>query len=165
MSYIIRYWGVILFFLCVIAISSALIAEYFFHILPCQMCLNQRYPYYFIISIFVVFYFITKTPNIWLYVLTELAVLYGLFYSVWHVGIEQNLLTGPSSCSGKLEGANSVSDLKEQILNQAVINCNEISWSVLGLSAATLNSLLLFLLLLFNTIFIFKIYNDKEKKI
>ena len=165
MNYIIRYWGVILFFLCVVAISSALIAEYFFHISPCQMCLNQRYPYYFIISIFVVFYFINKTSNIWLYVLTELAVLYGLFYSVWHVGIEQNLLTGPSSCSGKLGEANSVSDLKDQILNQAVINCNEISWSILGLSAATLNSLLLFLLLLFNTIFIIKTYDDKEKKI
>ena len=115
MNYIIRYWGVIIFSLCVVAISSALIAEYIFHILPCQMCLNQRYPYYFIISIFIVFYFINKTLNIWLYVLTELAVLYGLFYSVWHVGIEQNLLTSPSSCSGKLREASSVSDLKEQI--------------------------------------------------
>ena len=165
MNYIIRYWGVILFFLCVVTISSALIAEYFFHVLPCQMCLNLRYPYYFIISIFVVYYFIKKTSNIWLYVLTELAVLYGLFYSVWHVGIEQNLLTGPSSCSGKLREANSVNDLKEQILNQGVINCGEISWSMFGLSAATLNSLLLFMLLLFNTIFIFKIYNDNGKKI
>ena len=165
MNYIIRYWRVILFFLCVVAISSALIAEYFFHVLPCQMCLNQRYPYYFIISIFIVFYFINKTLNIWLYVLTELAVLYGLFYSVWHVGIEQNLFTGPSSCSEKLREANSVSDLKEQILNQDIINCNEISWSMLGLSAATLNSLLLFLLLLLNSIFIFKIYNNIEKKI
>ncbi len=165
MNYIIRYWGIIFFFLCVVAISSALIVEYVFHILPCQMCLNQRYPYYFIISIFIVFYFIFKTPNIWLYILSELAVLYGLFYSVWHVGIEQNLLTGSSKCSGKLREANSVSDLKEQILNQAVINCNEINWSVFGLSAATLNSLLLFFLLLFNTIFIFKIYSDKKKKI
>ena len=163
MNYIIRYWGIIFFFLCVVAISSALIVEYVFHILPCQMCLNQRYPYYFIISIFIVFYFIFKTPSIWLYVLSELAVLYGLFYSVWHVGIEQNLLTGSSKCSGKLREANSVSDLKEQILNQAVINCNEINWSVFGLSAATLNSLLLFFLLLFNTIFIFKIYGNKKR--
>ncbi len=163
MNYIIRYWGIIFFFLCVVAISSALIVEYVFHILPCQMCLNQRYPYYFIISIFIVFYFIFKTPNIWLYILSELAVLYGLFYSVWHVGIEQNLLTGSSKCSGKLREANSVSDLKEQILNQAVINCNEINWSVFGLSAATLNSLLLFFLLLYNTIFIFKIYGNKKR--
>ena len=165
MNYIIRYWGVITFLSCVVAISSALIAEYIFHILPCKMCLNQRYPYYFIISIFIVFYFIKKMSNIWLYIFAELAVLYGLFYSIWHVGIEQNLLTGPSGCSGKLEGVNSVNDLKEQILNQAIINCNEISWSMLGISATTLNSLLLFLLLLFNTIFIFKIYNDNGKKI
>ena len=165
MNYIIRYWGVVVFFLCVVAISSALIAEYIFHILPCQMCLNQRYPYYFIISIFIVFYFIKKMSNIWLYIFAELAVLYGLFYSIWHVGIEQNLLTGPSGCSGKLEEVNSVNDLKEQILNQAIINCNEISWSMLGISATIINSLLLFLLLLFNTIFISKIYNDKEKKI
>ena len=165
MNYIIRYWAVIIFILSVFAISSALIAEYIFHILPCQMCLNQRYPYYFIISIFVVFYFITKTPNIWLYILTELAILYGLFYSVWHLGIEQNLLTGPSSCSGKLEKGSSVSSLKEQILNQAIINCDEVGWSMLGLSAATLNSFLLFLLLLINTIFISKIYKKKKKKI
>ena len=165
MNYIIRYWAVIIFILSLFAISSALIAEYIYHILPCQMCLNQRYPYYFIISIFVVFYFITKKPNIWLYILTELAVLYGLFYSMWHVGIEQNLLTSPSSCTRKLEEANSINDLKEQIINQAVINCNEVSWSILGLSAATLNSILLFLLLLFNTIFIYKIYSDGEKEI
>jgi len=165
MNYIMRHWGFILFFLCVVAISIALIAEYFFHILPCKMCLNQRYPYYFIISIFIVCYFINKKTNIWLYILTELAVLYGLFYSVWHIGIEQNLLTGPSSCSGRFGETNSVSDLKEQILNQDIINCNEISWSMLGLSAATLNSILLSLLLLFNTIYIFKIYNNDEEKI
>ena len=165
MNYIIRYWRVILFFLCVVAISSALIAEYFFHISPCQMCLNQRYPYYFIISIFIVCYFIKKTSNIWLYIFAELAVFYGLFYSLWHVAIEQNLLTGPSGCSRNLEKLNSVIDLKKYILNQDIINCNEIIWSMLGLSAATLNSFLLFFLLLFNTIFIFKIYNDSGKKI
>jgi disulfide bond formation protein DsbB len=129
------------------------------------MCLNQRYSYYFIISIFIVFYFINKTSSIWLYTFTELAILYGLFYSVWHVGIEQNLLTGPLSCFEKLEEGSSVSDLKEQILNQPIISCNEISWSLLGLSAATLNSFLLILLLLFNTIFISIIYKDDEKKI
>ena len=165
MRYLIRYWAITVFLLSVLAIANALIAEFFFHILPCEMCYKQRYPYYFLISIFIVFYFINKTSNIWLYVLTELAVLYGLFYSVWHIGIEQNLLTGPSNCSGRLEGTNSVSDLKEQILNQDIINCNEISWSMLGLSAATLNSILLSLLLLFNTIYIFKIYNNDEEKI
>ena len=162
MIYIIRYWGLIIFFLCVIAISIALIAEYIFNILPCKMCLYQRYPYYFIISIFIIFYLFRKTSNLWLYIFVELAVLYGLFYSIWHVGIEQNLLTGPSSCSGKLIETSSIDNLKEQIINQTIVSCNEISWSVLGLSAATLNALLLFLFLLINTIFVFKKYNDNN---
>jgi len=164
MNYIIRYWAVIIFILSIFAISSALIAEYIYHILPCQMCLNQRYPYYFIISIYIIFYFFNKTSNIWFYVLAEIAMLYGLFYSVWHVGIEQNLLIGPSSCLGKLEEVDTVGDLKEQILNQEIINCNEISWSFFGLSAATLNSFLFLLLLLFNIIIIFKIYNETRTK-
>jgi len=163
MSYIIRYWAVIIFFLCVVAISIALIAEYFFHILPCRMCLNQRYTYYFIISIFIVFYFIRKTSNIWLYILTELAVMYGLFYSIWHVGIEQKLISGSSICSGIIKKTNSIEQLKEQISNQAIVNCTDINWSMLGLSAATINTIVLLLLLLFNTIFIIKTYYAKEK--
>ena len=106
-----------------------------------------------------------KTSNLWLYILVELSVLYGLFYSIWHVGIEQNLLTGPSSCSGKLIETNSIDNLKEQILNQTIVNCNEISWSILGLSAATLNTFLLFLFLLINTIFIFKKYNNNTNNV
>ena len=163
MNYIIRYWGVIIFCLCVAAISIALIAEYIFNILPCKMCLYQRYPYYFIISIFIIFYLLRKTSNLWLYILVELSVLYGLFYSIWHVGIEQNLLTGPSSCSDKLIETNSIDNLKEQILNQAIVSCNEVTWSILGLSAAKLNFLLMFLFLLFNTMFIIKVYYGKEK--
>ena len=55
MNYIIRYWAIVVFILSAIAISSALIAEYVFNLLPCKMCLYQRYPYYFIISIFILF--------------------------------------------------------------------------------------------------------------
>ena len=63
MNYIIKYWGLIDFSLfCVTAISIALIAEYIFNILPCKMCLYQRYPYYFIISI--LDYFLSFEKNI-----------------------------------------------------------------------------------------------------
>ena len=163
MKYVIRYWAIIAFLFSVIAISIALAAEYIFDILPCKMCLNQRYPYYFIIIAFTLCYFFNKMSTIWLYILTELAVLYGLFYSVWHVGIEKNLLSGPSSCAEKFEETNSIENLKEQILDQAIVSCNEVTWSLLGLSAATLNSLLMFLFLLFNTVYIFKVNNDEEK--
>ena len=163
MSYFIRFWAVIVFVLSIIAISSALIAEYVFNLLPCKMCLYQRYPYYFIISIFILFYFFRKTSSVWFYILTELAIIFGLFYSIWHVGIEQKLLPGPYSCSESLKEVGTIEKLKEQIANQEIINCNDISWSMLGLSAATVNTILLILFLLFNTAFIIKVFYGKEK--
>ena len=163
MSYFIRFWAVTVFILSIIAISSALIAEYVFNLLPCKMCLYQRYPYYFIISIFILFYFFRKTSSVWFYILTELAIIFGLFYSIWHVGIEQKLLPGPYSCSESLNEVGTIEKLKEQIVNQAIINCNDISWSMLGLSAATINTILLIVFLLFNTAFIIKVSYGKEK--
>ena len=163
MNYIIRYWAIAVFILSTIAISSALIAEYVFNLLPCKMCLYQRYPYYFIISIFIIFYFFQKKFNIWFYFLTELAIIFGLFYSIWHVGIEQNLLPAPQSCSGSLKKISSIENLKEQIFNQEIINCNDVSWSIIGFSAATVNAILLILFLLFNTVLIIKVYYGKKK--
>ena len=163
MSYFIRFWAVVVFILSIIAISSAIIAEYVFNLLPCKMCLYQRYPYYFIISIFILFYFFRKISSVWFYILTELAIIFGLFYSIWHVGIEQKLLPGPYSCSESLNEVGTIEKLKEQIVNQAIINCNDISWSMLGLSAATINTILLILFLLFNTAFIIMVSYGKEK--
>tara|TARA_Y100000590_G_scaffold391145_1_gene467538 strand:+ start:612 stop:1109 length:498 start_codon:yes stop_codon:yes gene_type:complete len=164
MNYIIKNWKFIIFILSIIAILSALITEYVFNILPCKMCLNQRYPYYFIIILFILFYFLKNISNIWFFILTEIAILYGLFYSIWHVGIEQKLLIGPSDCSANIELADSTDKLKEQIINQAIVNCSEISWTILGLSAATINSFLLIFLLFFNTIIIIKNINTDDKK-
>ena len=52
-----------------------------------------------------------------------------------------------------------VQDLKQQITNKPVINCSEIIWSIGGLSAATINSILQLFILIFNTIFIIRYFN------
>ena len=163
MIFVYKYWGYIIFVLSIIVISSALIAEYIFNLLPCKMCLYQRYTYYFVIVIFLLFYFLKKSSNIWLYILIEMSIFYGLFYSIWHVGVEKKLLKGPISCSGIINNTNSTDNLKDQIINQPIIDCGNVGWYVFGLSAATLNTVLLLFILLLNTIFITKVYYDKEK--
>ena len=70
-------------------INLWIILEFIFNFLPCKMCVQQRYPYYFIIIIFILFYLFNKKINLLFNILTEFAIIYGLFYSVWHVGIEQ----------------------------------------------------------------------------
>ena len=98
-----------------------------------------------------------------MFIFSQIALLYGFFYAVWHVGIEQKILPGPASCSGTLSQTNSIQNLKQQITNQAIVNCSEITWAVFGLSAATLNTLLLLFLLIFNTIFIVQNFYGTKK--
>ena len=101
--------------------------------------------------------------RIWFYLGVQLISIYGLFYSIWHVGIENKLLSGPTGCSDGLNITNNASDLKEQILSKPVINCEDVAWSIFGLSAATINSLLLFLIFILNAIYIFNNYGAKKE--
>ena len=48
-----KYWFYIIAILSFIALGSALIAEFYFNLAPCEMCLKQREPYYVIIISFV----------------------------------------------------------------------------------------------------------------
>tara|TARA_Y100000590_G_C15266874_1_gene843473 strand:- start:39 stop:536 length:498 start_codon:yes stop_codon:yes gene_type:complete len=164
MKIIIKNWSKIIFIISILAISSALIAEYFYNLIPCKMCLYQRYPYYFIIAIFIIFNFFKKNHLIFLYMLFELSIFYGLFYSGWHVGIERKIFKSPSGCANEFNDISSTAALKQQIVNQDIVNCSEVSWYILELSAASFNFLLLILLLFFNTMYLYKKLYAKEKK-
>ena len=162
MKIIKKNWELIIFFISVIAISSAFLAEYVFNILPCKMCLNQRYPYYFLIFLCLIYLIIKNLNKKIFFFLTEIALFYGLSYSLWHVGIEQKLLSGLEGCSMSFERNINLSDLKNQLLEQDIVSCDNINWSFLGISAATINALITLLLLSINTIFIININNEKK---
>ena len=159
-----KYWFYLVTLFSVVALASALIAEYYFDLQPCAMCLKQREPYYIIIAGFILVMILKWQDKIWFYVGVQIVSIYGLFYSLWHVGIENKILAGPSSCSGGLNISTNTSSLKEQIISKAVINCEEVAWSIFGLSAATMNSLLLFLIFIINAIYVINTYGVKKEK-
>ena len=159
-----KYWFYLVTLFSAIALTSALIAEYYFNLQPCAMCLKQREPYYIIITGFILVTILKWQDKIWFYIGVQIVSIYGLFYSLWHVGIENKILAGPSSCSGGLNTASNILNLKEQIISKAVINCEEVAWSIFGLSAATMNSLLLFLIFVINVIYLRDTYGLKKEK-
>ena len=159
MIYIDKNWSLVLFCFSILTLGSALIAEHFFNLAPCDMCLKQRHPYYALIVLVVFFYLFKKDNHILFLLFVELLILYGLFYAIWHVGIEQNILKGPASCSGSLLQTDSVQDLKQQITNKPVVSCSEVIWAIGGISAATLNTILLVFICIFNTMFIIRYFN------
>jgi disulfide bond formation protein DsbB len=151
---IIRNWTLLLFIISLISISSALIAEYFFNLQPCELCLKQRHPYYLIL-VCLVFIFIIKNLN---------KIVFYLLIQLWHVGVENKILKGPSGCSVMLKNSESASDLKAQILSKQVISCDEVIWSFFGISAASINTLVLLVIFILNAIYLFKNYGIKKEK-
>ncbi len=158
-----KYWFYLVTLFSIVALTSAFIAEFYFNLIPCKMCLKQREPYYLIIMGFILITILKWQDRIWFYLGIQLISIYGLFYSIWHVGIENKLLSGPAGCSDRLNITNNASDLKDQILSKPVINCEDVAWSIFGLSAATINSLLLFLIFILNTIYILNNYGAKKE--
>ena len=162
---IIRNWTKILFVISFISISSALIAEYFFSLQPCELCLKQRHPYYLILICLVLIFLLRNLNNIWIYLVIQFASVYGLFYSIWHVGVENKILKGPAGCSAMLTNTENTTDLKAQILSKEVISCDEVIWSFFGISAASINTVILLVIFILNAIYLFNKYGKKKEKV
>ena len=137
-------------------ICIALIAEYFYGILPCKMCIFQRYSYYALIIISIVFLLLKKQNNRFYFLITEIILIVGLFFSIWHVGIENDLISGHLGCSSSIKDINNIVDLKKHITNTPIIACDQINWAFLGISFAIYNTSLQLILLITNSIFLIK---------
>ena len=161
---IFRYWAKFLFVISFISISSALVAEYLFNLQPCELCLKQRHPYYLILICLVFVFLLKGLSKIWLYLVIQFASIYGLFYSIWHVGVENKILKGPAGCSAMLTKSENATDLKAQILSKQVISCDEVIWSFFGISAASINTLVLLVIFILNAIYLFRYYGIKKEK-
>ena len=161
---IIRNWTTVLFLISFTSISSALVAEYFFNLQPCELCLKQRHPYYLILICLVFTFFFKNLNKIWLYLVIQFASAYGLFYSIWHVGVENKILKGPAGCSAMLTSSENASALKAQILSKQVISCDEVIWSFFGISAASINTLVLLVIFIFNAIYLYRNNGFKKEK-
>ena len=100
--------------------------------------------------------------KIWFYIGVQISSAYGAFYAIWHVGIENKILSGPAECARGLQLSKNVSKLKDQIMSKPIVNCEEVVWSFFGISAASINSIILLLIFVLNAIYIFQNYTSKK---
>lgn len=106
---------------------------------PCQVCIWQRWPHGLAIAL--AFICLIK-PNVWLMRLAGLIILAGAGIALYHVGVEQSWWEGPQSCSaGGGTSDLSTSDLLDKLLEAPVVRCDEIAWSLFGISMAGWNGL------------------------
>lgn len=73
--------------------------------------------------------------------LAGLVFLAGAGIAAFHVGVEQHWWQGLASCGGNLPQARTVEELRAALLAQPVVRCDEVAWSLFGISMAGWNFL------------------------
>ena len=113
---------------------------------PCVLCLWQRYPYGVVIALALIGGVLSRRsgPAIGLLALlaglSALALLADAAIAGFHVGVEQHWWEGTQGCVGTT-GAGSLDALRAQLLAQKVVRCDDIAWSLAGISMAGYNML------------------------
>ena len=115
--------------------------QYLGGLLPCAMCLWQRWPHAAAVALAVVG---VALPRAWVAGLGALSMLTNTGLGLYHTGVERDWWEGPSSCtsgSGPDLGSLSGSDLLAVDTGPGIVMCDEVAWEMLGLSMASYNAL------------------------
>ena len=130
---------VILFFVSLVLIS-AFVIEYGFGHQPCKLCLYERIPYFLSILLIIKIFFIKKYERVTLFVLS-LIFIGSATLAFYHFGIEQGFVSESFVCETRnLSETLSKEQLLEQ-LKQNNISCKDVSFRILGMSLAAINTI------------------------
>lgn len=118
---------------------GALAFQYIGGLAPCHLCILQRWPHGVAALCALVF---LVAPRRIFAALAGVAVAIGAGIAVYHTGVELAWWPGPSSCVAPDPGTLSPGDLMSQILDTPVVLCDQIAWSLWGVSMAGWNAIL-----------------------
>ena len=129
--------------LCVTSMLYAIFIEYFLGYKPCILCEYQRAPY--ILGLIIGLFGILKPSNTKMMIYIFLTFLISMTLSGYHVGVEQELYQSVFNCSDNNLGVLEKGKLLESL---KVINpdCRNVNFAVFGVSLATINLILSFVI-------------------
>lgn len=119
-------------------LMGAFAFEYIGEMPPCKLCIWQRWPHGVAVLIGLVALLL---PWRVLSYLGALAAASTAAVALYHSGVELHWWEGPTSCTAGSVAGISAADLMKQILAAPVIRCDEIPWSLGGISMAGWNGI------------------------
>jgi disulfide bond formation protein DsbB len=128
-----------------IALIAALGSQHLGGLAPCKLCIWQRVPHgiVIVIGLGALLWFRGPRERLALTWLAFLVLAAGTGIAMYHTGVEQQWIAGPSSCTGlgALNSATTIEELRAQLLAAPVVRCDEIPWSLFGVSIAGWNAI------------------------
>ena len=129
--------------LCVTSIFYAFFVEFFLGYKPCILCKYQRVPY--ALGLIIGFFGFLKPSNTKICIYIFLTFLISMILSGYHVGIEQELYQSIFNCSDDNLSILEEGKLLER-LNVINPDCRNVNYAVFGVSLATINFVLSFVI-------------------
>jgi disulfide bond formation protein DsbB len=116
---------------------GAIGSQYIGHLVPCEMCMWQRWPHVAAIALALVAIALRGQPSASraFAVLAALAILVSGGLGIYHAGVEYHWWTGPERCTGS--HFTSLSDL----MKAPVVMCDVPQWKLAGISLAGFNAI------------------------
>ena len=145
---------IVIFAIISLTIISALIIQYWLGHEPCKLCLYERIPYFLSILLLIKILLFKKNEKITLLILS-LVFISSSTLAFYHFGIEQGFFSESLVCKAEdLSKILSKEQLLEQ-LKQNSVSCKNVSFRILGLSLAAINTIFsLFLSVIFMKLFL-----------
>ena len=140
-----------------LVLATAYAFEYLANLQPCVLCIYQRIPYAVAIGLMLVAAILRKNSqfNLILFIATSVVFAIGSAIAIFHIGIEQHLWQGTPECGNFME-TDSVEALRKQLLAQPIVRCDEVAWSLFGISMTGYNFLISTSLLLYTLVVVFQ---------
>ena len=148
----------IILFLSIFALASAYFIEYILAHQPCNLCLIERFPYFFSIIIILLGLFFNQFEK-FIFIFLCIIFVSATILSLYHVGIEQGFFKESLVCfsNNEINILNKEDLLKE--IKKTIVSCKDVEFTLFGLSLATINVIISFIL----SVITFKLFLNYEK--
>jgi disulfide bond formation protein DsbB len=144
----------------IFALFAAYFIQYILGHLPCNLCLIERIPYFLTIIIIIISFKFKEYEKIYL-ALLSIIFIFATLLSFYHFGIEQGFIKESLVCDLSSQNNNLTAEDILRELKEKVISCKDITFKILGLSLATINTIIsLILSIIITSIF----YNYEKNK-
>ena len=133
--------------ICGALLIGATIFEFGLDVAPCELCTWQRWAHFAALMAALAALAEMGRPRVHAVLLgvCALALLAGAGIAGFHIGVEQHWWAGTDQCGDPLGAggaAQSVGQLKARLMTAPVVRCDQVAWSLLGISLAGYNLLI-----------------------
>ncbi|HZL60327.1 MAG TPA: disulfide bond formation protein B [Stellaceae bacterium] len=121
-------------------VGAALLSQYWGGLAPCELCLDERWPYYLAIAIALLALAFPR-PGLGRAALLLLVLVFlaSAALGFYHLGVERHWFAGPSSCTSTGRVPQTLEELKALLARTQVVMCDQPQWTLWGISLAGWN--------------------------